>query len=147
MRKRSPDSEMRSLHNASIPLAFGRIAQANRSPFCLAITASDKREDYFPDTACLTNPDDLVPAVRQHITDAVREERYRAVAFVRIVRHGPTPGLHKLPCTEAIQVTTDHQNGIPKTFHLPFNVFRGMVNEGYQAEWGPAEETFFTHDA
>jgi hypothetical protein len=138
----TPDREILGLTNASIPVAFGFVEKhGNRNPFCMAITTAGKRTKFVPDVKEHAN---VLIMVRQHIADAVRERRYRAAALVQIVKYGPEGnGARNVGCTEAVQVTVDHERGSPWTCQMPFRMVRGMIIEG-SPNFGPPEERFFS---
>jgi hypothetical protein len=85
----------------------------------------------------------LLAGLRQHIHDALREKRYRAVALARNVEYQSARDGSRM---DAIQVILDHAQGSPVTCYLPYQKVRGAVIPGELFAVNP-EERFFTHDA
>jgi hypothetical protein len=147
MRTKTPDREIISLTNASIPAAFELVEKHGcRTPFCLAITTSGKRTKFVPEQIGQTDADALLRIVHQHIADGVREKRYRAVALVRIVKYWPEVSGRNSDCPEAVQATVDHEQGSPSICYMPFRMVRGMIIQG-QPSFEPSKERFFTYAA
>ena len=112
-------------------------------PFCIAVTTAGERISTAAGDTGLPGADVLLAAVRQHIKDALRERRYRAIALARNVEYqSARDGLR----TDAVQVTLDHEHGSPVTCYLPYQKARGAVIPGELFAVKP-EETFFVHDA
>src|SRR5438552_3431687 len=101
--------ELNSLLNDAIRMAL-RLVEKHGShiPFCIAVTTAGERISTAADDTGLPGADVLLTAVRQHIKDALRERRYRAIALARNVEYqSARDGLR----TDAVQVTLDHEHG------------------------------------
>lgn len=136
----TPKEELNSLLNDAIGMAI-RLVEKHGShfPFCMAITTSGERTSIAADDSNLPGADALLAGIRQHLSDASREKRYRAIALARNVEYRSAPdGLR----TDAVQVTLDHQQGSPVTCYLPYQMAQGKVVPG-ELFAVQAEERFF----
>jgi hypothetical protein len=140
----TPKDELNLLLSDAIGMAL-RLVEKHGShiPFCMAVTTSGERTSIAADDSKLPGADALLAGVRQHIRDALRERRYRAVALARNVEYQSARDGSR---TDAVQVTLDHEQGSPVTCYLPYQKVRGAVIPGELFAVKP-EESFFTHDA
>ena len=140
----TPKDELNSLLNDAIGMAI-RLVEKHGShiPFCMAVTTSGEHINIAADDTALPGADALLAGVRQHITDALREKRYRAVALARNVEYRSARDGSR---TDAVQVTLDHEQGSPVTCYLPYHLAQGRVVPGELFAVAP-EERFFNRDA
>lgn len=138
----SPKDELNSLLNDAIGMAL-RLVEKHGShiPFCMAVTTAGERVNIAADDSAMPGADALLAGVRQHIADALRERRYRAVALARNVKYRSARDGAR---TDAVQVTLDHEQGSPVTCYLPYQLAHGRVVPGELFAVNP-EERFFTH--
>jgi hypothetical protein len=140
----TPKDELDSLLNDAIGAALHFVEKHGcHMPFCMAITTSGERTNVAADDSKLPGPDALLGGIRQHLAEALREKRYRAVALTRNVEYRSAPDGKP---TEAVQVTLDHEQGSPVTCYLPYQLAGGKVLPG-QLFAVQAEEKFFAHAA
>jgi len=139
----TPKDELNSLLNDAIGMAL-RLVEKHGShiPFCLAVTTAGERTSVAADDTGLPGADALLAGVRQHIAEALREKRYRAVALARNVEYQSARDGSR---TDAVQVTLDHEQGTTVTCYLPYQKARGAVIPGELFAVNP-EERFFTHE-
>lgn len=140
----SPKDELNSLLNDAIGMAI-RLVEKHGSHilFCMVITTAGEHINIAADDTALPGADALLAGMRQHIADAVRERRYRAVALARNVEYRSARNGSR---TDAIQVTLDHEQASPVTCYLPYQLAQGRVVPGELFAVAP-EERFFSHDA
>lgn len=137
----TPKDELNSLLNDAIEMAL-RLVEKHGShiPFCMAITTAGERINVATDDSGLPGADVLLVGVRQHIKDALREKRYRAVALARNVEYRSAQDGSQ---TDAVQISLDHEHGSPVTCYLPYRRAQGRVVPGELFAVEP-EERFFT---
>jgi len=140
----TPKDELNALLNDAIGMAL-RLVEKHGShiPFCTALTTAGERINVAADDSALPGADALLAGIRQHIADALRERRYRAVALARNVEYRSARDGSR---TDAVQVTLDHEQGSPVTCYLPYRLAQGRVVPG-ELFAVSAEERFFTHEA
>jgi hypothetical protein len=140
----SPKDELNSLLNDCIGMAIQLVQKHGcHIPFCMAVTTAGERVNIAADDSAMPGAAALLADVRQHITDALRERRYRAVALARNIEYRSARDGSR---TDAVQVTLDHEQGSPVTCYLPYHLTHGRVVPGELFATNP-EEKFFTHDA
>jgi hypothetical protein len=139
----TPKEELDSLLNDAIGMAFRLIGKhGNHIPFCMAVTISGERTSIAANDSELPGAEALLAGVRQHITEAVREKRYRAIALARNVEY--CSALDGSP-TDAVQITLDHERGEAVTCYLPYRLSHSRVLPGEIFAVRP-EERFFVHE-
>jgi hypothetical protein len=140
----TPKDELNSLLDNAIGMAL-RLVEKHGShiPFCMAVTTAGENVNIASDDSALPGADALLAGVRQHISNALREKRYRAVALARNVEYQSARDGSR---TNAVQITLDHEQGSPVTCYLPYHIAQGKVVPGELFAVNP-EERFFTHDA
>jgi hypothetical protein len=133
-----------SLLNDAIGMAI-RLVEKHGShiPFCMAVTTAGERTSIAADDSKMPGADALLAGIRQHITDALRDKRYRAIALARNVEYRSARDGSR---TDAVQVILDHEQGSPVTCYLPYQLAQGRVVSG-QLFAVQAEERFFAHAA
>lgn len=139
----TPKDELNSLLDNAIGMAI-RLVEKHGShiPFCMAITTAGEYINIAADDTGLPGTDALLAGVREHITDALREGRYRAIALARNVEYRSAQDGSR---TDAVQVTLDHVEGSPVTCYLPYLLAQGRVVPGELFAIAP-EERFFNHE-
>jgi hypothetical protein len=140
-----PKDELNSLLNDVIGMAV-RLVEKHGShiPFCMAVTATGERVNIAADDSALPGADQLLAGIREHITEALRERRYRAVALARNVEYRWAKDGSR---TDAVQITLDHEQGSPVTCYLPYQLAHGRVVPGELFAVDPQERFFTAGDA
>ena len=139
----TPKDELNSLLSDAIGMALSLVEKhGNHIPFCMAVTRAGERVSVAADDTGLPGTGALIAGVRQHISDALREKTYRAIALVQNVEYqSAQDGLR----TDAVQITLDHEHGSAVTCYLPYKKTRGVVIAGELFAVNPIE-IFFSHD-
>jgi hypothetical protein len=103
----TPKDELDSLLNEAIGIAL-RLVEKHGShiPFCMAISTARERVNVAAADTGSPGADAPLSGVRQHIVDAVREKRYRAVALAQNVEYQSAQGGSR---ADAVQGLVDTQ--------------------------------------